>query len=614
MSEAGELRIEPFFNDDLKNIHPAIGIVNGIAYIGVWVPCKVTDDKGHVTAKDYLHLVTSERQSILGLDKELIKRQWKLNYKPIHYREKRWNLADVQAYKDGANVDPKAVFQEVLNIYKEYAEMPSEGLYVLHALWSIGTYFHDIFNSYAYLYVGGVKRSGKTKTLTIHSVLDFNAIFSNNMSSATLYRLIQNSHATLLIDESEKLSNPQRAQEFRNILLAGYKKGPDTYRCGKDARERIEPEGFAVYGPKALANISGLEDVLDDRCIPQFQLRTRNKAIANKEIDLLDSRYAKIRGQLCILFLQYWKEISAIYTKLSDASELGELSEPSEAAKAPTPLEGSKYVVGRELELWKPLYALAAFFDNHPDNAPSQNSQGSLSSLMKALSCKLAEQRHTENVTNVGEENLIQCLLETVPAQQIACWVKVKTVKELMEGRFEGHQEWLTATWVGRALRRLGFAKSRRCGTGVEFDISSAALEDMRVRMQIEAVKEPEEEKKAKEESASQTKLGASAKDGAEATPPKPEENRVAGHCKKWHTGACSFPGNPYCITPLNPCAKTCPDYETGEMSGTEQKEPDSTRIISNEDSKPKVEMKPETSQKADSSRNLDNSEGLAHE
>jgi len=489
LSEASELKIEPFFNDDIKNIHPAIGTVNGTAYIGVWVPCQVTDNKGHVTAKDYLYLVTSERQTVLGLNQGLIKRQWRLNYKPIHYRETRWNLADVQAYLNGADVDPVAVFQQLLNLYKESVELPDERLYVLHALWSIGTYFHVLFNSYPYLYVGGVKRSGKTKTLTVHSVIDFNAIFSNNMSSATLYRIIQNSRATLLIDESEKLSNPQRAQEFRNILLAGYKKGPDTYRCGKDAKERIEPEGYAVYGPKGIANISGLEDVLEDRCISQFQQRTRNKVIANKEIDLLDPRYAKLRGQLCILFLQHWKEVSAIYSALAESSELSELGELSEGATAASLFEGSEYVVGRELELWKPLYALAAFFDHYKEDPAvggSQSTLGSLSSLIKQLSCQLAKQRHTENVTEVGEENLIQCLLETVPEEQLTYWVKVKRVKELLESRFEEHQEWLTTAWIGRALRRLGFTDKRRLGTGYEYDIPSATLEDLRQRMQIE--------------------------------------------------------------------------------------------------------------------------------
>lgn len=42
----------------------------------------------------------------------------------------------------------------------------------------------------------------------------------------------------------------------------------------------------------------------------------------------------------------------------------------------------------------------------------------------------------------------------------------------------------------------------------------------------------------------------------------KPEERIVCGHCRKWHMGACRFPGDPNCVTPLSTFAKTCPDYE----------------------------------------------------
>jgi hypothetical protein len=38
------------------------------------------------------------------------------------------------------------------------------------------------------------------------------------------------------------------------------------------------------------------------------------------------------------------------------------------------------------------------------------------------------------------------------------------------------------------------------------------------------------------------------------------EENLIASHCKKWHTGACPHP-NPNCIVPINPCPKTCCDF-----------------------------------------------------
>jgi hypothetical protein len=83
-----------------------------------------------------------------------------------------------------------------------------------------------------------------------------------------------------------------------------------------------------------------------------------------------------------------------------------------------------------------------------------------------------------------------------VPEKQLVYWVKVKHVKELLESRFEEKQEWLTTAWIGRALRRLGFTDKRRLGTGYEYNIPSATLEDLRLRMQIEeAPEEPEQPK-----------------------------------------------------------------------------------------------------------------------
>jgi putative DNA primase/helicase len=45
------------------------------------------------------------------------------------------------------------------------------------------------------------------------------------------------------------------------------------------------------------------------------------------------------------------------------------------------------------------------------------------------------------------------------------------------------------------------------------------------------------------------------------------EIERVCGHCQKWHTGCCSVPGDPNCVTPLNTFAKICPDYEEQEAT-----------------------------------------------
>jgi hypothetical protein len=485
--ETDDLIITPFFDSTLQNIHPTVGVAEGdhskLAYVGVYVPCQVTDKEGHKKTKDFLYLITSEREKVLALDKDLLARNWRLGYKPIHF-ENRWSLADVQKFLNGEGVDIAQVYQDVIGTFKEFLEFSDDRFYMMNTLWSIGSYFHVLFNSFSYLYVGGIKRSGKTKNLTVHGAIDFNAIFSNNMSSSSLYRLIQNSKATLLIDESEKLSNPQRAQEFRNILLSGYKKGAKTFRCEKNARDRIEPEAFEVYSPKMIGNIAGLEDVLEDRCITTFQRRSRNKVILNSEVDMMQQRYAKLRAALYKLFLLRWKEVSEIYEGLKDSSELSALNEQSK-----TYPEGSEYLVGRELELWKPLIAIAMFFDKHV----FESSQPTLSSLTIGLACDLAKLRHTENITEVGEEILVQCLLDIVPDKQLIFWLQVKKITKKMEEQFDGKQDWLTTNWVGKALRRLGFSDKRRVGTGYEYNIPRKDVLDLKERMQIEELKEEPE-------------------------------------------------------------------------------------------------------------------------
>ena len=83
--KVGNLTIQPL-NKNHKEIHPAIGVVDNIAYVGVWIPCKITGPKGKVAYKDLLWLITSRRQQTLANDEELRKHAWIPSYKPIHFQ------------------------------------------------------------------------------------------------------------------------------------------------------------------------------------------------------------------------------------------------------------------------------------------------------------------------------------------------------------------------------------------------------------------------------------------------------------------------------------------------------------------------------------------------
>ena len=487
-----DLSIRPSFERALKSVHPAIGVVDDRAYIGVWIPCQIesVDKQGNskTVEKDLLFLITDKHEKILANDQVLLERGWRLAYKPIQF-ENRWSLDDVKTFltEDSSVIDPLQVLEHVVNAWTTYLELPSPDQYSYEALWDIGTYFYHLFNCYPYDYKGGPKRTGKSKALTVSSCLSFNAIFSNNMSVSSIYRLIQNARCTLLIDETEKLRNPERAQEFRSILLAGYKRGEKVYRVEKNSKEKLVPEGFEVYAPKRLANIGGLEDVLEDRCVVSFLRRSINRAVVDREINTSHPLWSELRSELHRLYLGYWREIQACYCKLSELSEANELVNFLRTTTKDVSEEDFEYLTARELELWKPILALAIFFDSKGSLHPSKFtcSLSSLTSCIIKLAVDHAKQKQTENITEIGELILIQTLLKTVSKDG---YYKVKTVKDDMAASFDEEQNWLTTKWIGNALRRLGFKEKRRVGTGYEYKLNVDAVRDLAERMQIEEV------------------------------------------------------------------------------------------------------------------------------
>lgn len=491
-TKLGDLTIRPNIEGEVVDIHPSIGVVEDEAYVGVWIPCEVEGKKGLKTHRDLLHLVTDKRSLILANDEVFAPKGWRLAYKPIKFPN-RWNIRNVGSFLNGEarlklGVNPNEVFQKVLDAWTKYIEFTDPREYLFQSLWAIGTYFHHLFKTYPYNYITGPKRTGKTKCLMLHSCLCFNAFLSNNMSTSSIYRLIQNAKGTLLIDETEKLSNPERALDFRSILLSGYKKGAMVYRVEKSRKEQLIPEAFEVYSPKGLANIAGVEDVLEDRCIVTVMRRSINRSIADKQIDIDSEYWRELRNLLYLFYLGYWREIREEYEKISELSECSELVNFLRSKGISE--ESLELIASRELELWLPIFALAAFFDKYgvvSDSSPyslsTLSSPKSLLSEIACLACDKAKQRQVENLTETWETILVQTLVDVVKSDG---HYRVKDIKDEMARRFDEEEKRLNTHWVGNALRRLGFKEKRRLGTGYEYRLTVADVKDLAERMGIE--------------------------------------------------------------------------------------------------------------------------------
>ena len=115
-------------------------------------------------------------------------------------------------------------------------------------------------------------------------------------------------------------------------------------------REDLKPQAFDVYSPKILAAIMGLEDILASRCIA-IPMRRTDKKIPSF---LPDLDGAALRHQLYVLALQHFQPIYSNYFERPTLHKLH----------------------NRSGELWSPLVALAAFFEE----------QGGVSGLLNAIS------------------------------------------------------------------------------------------------------------------------------------------------------------------------------------------------------------------------------------
>jgi hypothetical protein len=432
---------------DNHTIHPSLDFVNEEAYVTVPLTIQTQDINGNIRKRKQSITITSGQRYFEATQATFQKLDLSIKEPPVILK-RRWSHTSIQEYLEKqVTINVQDVFQRIREQYAAYIDFPQPETYGFMSLWVLGTYFFPLFMAYPYIYFGGLKQSGKTKTLTLTSLTAFNAIFSSHMTSSSLFRLIEHARCTLLIDETEGLDHPNRREDFRSILNAGYKQGSLVYRTHKDTHI---PEGFEVYSPKIIANIRGLEDVLEDRCISFTLLRTNDRQIGNREINMLDNEWQTIRDQLYLLMLTTWQHVKHIYDTMQNTTTLS----------------------NRDWELWKPILTLAHWID------------ASLYNEMLHLALRKSQEKHIENVTETGEVVLVTTLLNLVTTPG---YYKVKTIRDAMAAQYEEEQKWLSTKWVGRALKRLGFTDKRRLGTGIEYHFTLTVIANLADRLAIQS-------------------------------------------------------------------------------------------------------------------------------
>lgn len=356
---------------------------------------------------------------------------------------------------------------EVLNNYMDIEEDAKK----IIAVWIIGTYIHKEMKCYPYLFFNAMKGSGKTRLLKIIESLAWNGKLVNNASESSLFRSANTS--TLLFDEIEQVSSKEK-NTFRELMNSGYKKGSYVERMKKvrkDNEENFEHERFLLYGPKAMANINGMEDVLGDRCIVLILEKSSNKRITSLIEDFdedplilsIKRTLEKIGCSLCSVVTKknihkgwnsYVNNMHNYITTYNTYTTLYTLTTPNDILISEKEIKlfekiASLDLNGRYLELFLPLIFTADLIGENVVNEVLE------------VAGTMTEKKMKEQIYESVDISLYEYISTLEPLRYYPIIDIVNGFKHVCPADGEG-LVWLNPKWMGRALSRLNLVSTKR--------------------------------------------------------------------------------------------------------------------------------------------------------
>ncbi len=258
-----------------------------------------------------------------------------------------WSSASRAAWLGGAPTpEPKALYWDVrarIRRHLDFAPDSREGAEDTLALWTVLSYVYSAWDSVPYLRIVGPLGSGKSRVLDVLQRMVLRPFSSSNVSASVVFRTLHHRGGVLLLDEAERLKSSDPAQmEIQSILLAGNRRGGRATR-NELVNDKYQPCDFQVYGPKAIASIGDVPPTLSSRAIPIAMFRAPAGSESTKfRIDEQPGKWQSVRDDLHVLALEHGPTWLALANR-RDVVPAG--------------------ISNRNSELWQPLLALGAWFE-----------------------------------------------------------------------------------------------------------------------------------------------------------------------------------------------------------------------------------------------------------
>jgi len=312
----------------------------------------------------------------------------------------RWTKGDAPYSMESLLTAPEAntpnaahVFTRMRSLIKRFIWYPADHEYDVVTIWIMMTYFFPVFGRVGYLHFNGGSGSGKSLSLRFIEALAFNALKTANISDAALYRIVDGSRSTLLMDEAERLSFPKAGTLeaiIRSLFLDSYAEGAVVYRMNMETER---PEPFDAFGPKCMGSINKIDPVLNNRCITIHCLR-KEKGVHLAHHAQMAEEFSRLASQLrdmmhCMVLTRF-HDVRRIFT----VDLMGAYTE----------------IENREYEIWISLIAMARLVDQ---DAEWDETQSLTDIILKAQHSKEVEREEEARRESV-DILILQTLLNII--------------------------------------------------------------------------------------------------------------------------------------------------------------------------------------------------------
>jgi hypothetical protein len=483
-SELSEGSGSLFYFDDVEPFHPAQHFTDTTAYYGVGlekdVEIKSGPDKGNKRRAPVLAIVTSDRQVFEARHGVLAARQLRYSREAFPAPpESRFRPSAVKRWLDGEiAASPAALYVLVCDAIRSRVDFPHEGASDLCALFSLGTYVFRIFDTFPYLVFRGSSTSGKSKTAKVVGSVAFNSAETTSLTVGAIYLEVEAHGATLILDDAEDLGDDE-ARTVKSVLNAGYKRGGSALRGDWEAQASRR---YSVYGPKVITSIRGVDSTLRNRCIVVDMQPSLNSEILNRSEDTGAKMWATLRDDIYFWALSDWVTVRDFYLTT-------------------TPSNIDLSLSGRSWERWRPLFALARYFEARGVEGLVDRLKGFATADQSAMASEQVDSREGLVLSFLWQE--VQAQLKNAPlldairgetSEAKRHDIVDVTPKILADELVSATGDKVTPGALGWTLKRLGFDhfKSRAGGGGrVRYSIPLDAIREAARRRNINLDEEP---------------------------------------------------------------------------------------------------------------------------